>query len=212
MRHLAARRRFGRGRSSRRVMFRTLVGNLILHGRIRTPEAKPKERPRLAERIVTRVKRAIAANGATPQDRVARLVHARRTIGGFVPRFLEKNTAEGDFERVDLLEKVFSDLAPRFADRPGGYTRTVKIGPRHGDNAPMCLIEFLPDEEAAPAPTGSKGKAKPGAQSPKKPAKDAADPQAKARQGAKGGKKAAAEKPAKAAPAKRGKKKADEDE
>jgi large subunit ribosomal protein L17 len=63
-------------------------------------------------------------------------------VGRFLQRF--GVTSDGDESRkIDLVEKVFMDLAKRFQGRPGGYTRIIKLGPRRGDNAPMCVIEFV---------------------------------------------------------------------
>jgi large subunit ribosomal protein L17 len=79
-------------------------------------------------------------------DRARRLA-AQRHLGQFLQRFAVRQDGETT-RQVDILEKVFVDLAKRFRDRPGGYTRIVKIGPRRGDNAPMSIIEFVSDKTA----------------------------------------------------------------
>jgi len=97
-------------------MFRNQLASLVEHERIRTTLPKAKELRSIAERIVTRGR----------QDTVP----ARR----WVQRWLPDRTH---------VKKVFDEIAPRFADRPGGYTRIVKLGPRQGDGAEMALLEFV---------------------------------------------------------------------
>jgi large subunit ribosomal protein L17 len=70
-----------------------------------------------------------------------------RLISAYIPRFGVRVGAEGDTKRVDLVEKVLVELARRFSERAGGYTRIVKFGPRRGDNAPISLIEFVGEAE-----------------------------------------------------------------
>lgn len=127
-------------------MLRALTANLVAHERIETTDAKAKELRRVAERVITRAKRigSIAYTPAaelSPGDQ-ARRQAAQQQVGRFLRRF---GTVEDGVEarKVDLVEKVFVDLAKRFANRPGGYTRIVKVGHRRGDNAPMSIIEFV---------------------------------------------------------------------
>lgn len=132
-------------------MLRNLTANLILHERIETTDAKAKELRRVAERLITRARRLGAVaytpqSDLTPKDRARRLA-AARTIAAYIPRFGVRVETGGASTRVDLVEKVLLDLARRFADRPGGYTRIVKFGPRRGDNAPISLIELVGDTE-----------------------------------------------------------------
>jgi large subunit ribosomal protein L17 len=147
MRHLKSGRKFDRSASSRRAMFRNLAANLILHERIETTDAKAKELRRVAERLVTKATR-LGKVAFTPQadlsaaDKAKRL-HATRLVGSFISRFGVKTNPGGDLEKVDLVEKVFVDLAKRFEGRPGGFTRIVKLGPRKGDGAQMALIEWV---------------------------------------------------------------------
>ncbi len=79
---------------------------------------------------------------------LARRLHARRQVARFLPKQLAKTNPDGTVEEVDLIHKLFTDIAPRYVDRAkenkgGGYTRIIKVNHRRGDNAPMSLIEFL---------------------------------------------------------------------
>jgi large subunit ribosomal protein L17 len=164
MRHGNSGRKFDRNTSSRRAMLRNLAANLILHEKIETTDAKAKELRRVAERLITKARR-LGPVAYTPQaelspaDRARRLA-ASRMIAAYVPRFGVRVEA-GDANRVDLVEKVLIDLAKRYADRPGGYTRIVKFGPRRGDAAPISLIELVEkDASGADAAASGKGSAK----------------------------------------------------
>jgi large subunit ribosomal protein L17 len=165
MRHRNSGRKFDRNTSSRRAMLRNLTANLILHERIETTDAKAKELRRVAERLITKAKRLgevayTAGDKLSPKDKARRL-HAKRLVAAYIPRFVVRIEKGGTPKRVDLVEKVFLDLAKRFAARPGGYTRIVKFGPRRGDAAPMSLIELVGDADAEAA-AKSEGEAKPG--------------------------------------------------
>ncbi len=147
MRHKNSGRKFDRNTSSRRAMLRNLTANLILHERIETTDAKAKELRRVAERLITKARR-LGTVAYTPQSELspgdrARRLAASRIISAYIPRFGVRVEAGGSTTRVDLVEKVLIDLARRYAERPGGYTRIVKFGPRRGDNAPISLIELL---------------------------------------------------------------------
>ncbi len=149
MRHRKSGRQFGRNTSHRRAMFRALAANLVVHERIETTDAKAKELRRIVERMIGRAIRLgpIAYTVQTElsvADRARRLA-AQRHLARFLQRFAVTGDG-GTAKQVDLLEKVFVDLAKRFSDRHGGYTRIVKIGPRAGDNAPMSIIEFVGGE------------------------------------------------------------------
>ena len=160
MRHRKAGRKFGRNTTHRRAMFRNLTGNLVLHERIETTEAKAKELRRIAERMLTRALRLeddltvdVSKLGDEERQRVmARRTHAQREVAKFIPKRMARTISEGETEDVDLVYKLFHDIAPRFMarvknEKGGGYTRITKMLPRKGDNAAMALIEFL-DEEA----------------------------------------------------------------
>ncbi|MGF1467429.1 MAG: 50S ribosomal protein L17 [Sandaracinaceae bacterium] len=160
MRHRKAGRKFGRNTSHRRAMFRNLAGNLVLHERIETTEAKAKELRRIAERLVTRCTRlkqdlTVDLDGLEEDERarvIAKRTHVQRQIARFLPRFGAVADADGLVDEVDLVHKLFHEIAPRYVGRPGGYTRITKMIARRGDNAPMAIIEFLDESEAAPAP------------------------------------------------------------
>jgi large subunit ribosomal protein L17 len=151
-------------------MLRNLTANLILHEKIETTDAKAKELRRVAERLITKARR-LGKVAYTPQaelsptDRARRLA-AARNIAAYIPRFGVRVETGGATTRVDLVEKVMLDLAKRYADRQGGYTRIVKFGPRRGDNAPISLIELVEREAAGDEP--KKGGAKAKARSAKK--------------------------------------------
>jgi large subunit ribosomal protein L17 len=156
MRHLKAGRKFGRNTSHRRAMFRNLAANLVLHERIETTDAKAKELRRITERLITRATRlgddlTRDASGLPDAERtalLARRMHAQRLVGRFLPRNAVKTLPGGDSEQVDLIYKLFHEIAPRYMERVkagkgGGYTRIVKVGPRRGDNAPISIIELV---------------------------------------------------------------------
>jgi large subunit ribosomal protein L17 len=127
-------------------MLRALTANLVAHERIETTDAKAKELRRVAERLITRAIR-LGEVAYTAHDELsiadrARRQAAQQQVGTFLRRF--QVTQEGtESTKVDLIEKVFVDLAKRFKSRPGGYTRIIKLGRRRGDNAPMSVIEFV---------------------------------------------------------------------
>jgi large subunit ribosomal protein L17 len=152
MRHKKLGRQFSRNTSHRRAMFRALTANLVLHDRIETTEAKAKELRRIVERLITQA-RKLGPAAYTPwvdlnaADRSRRLA-AVRNVSQFLARFGVWSDKEGKQTKVDLVEKVFVELAKRYATRPGGYTRIIKVGPRRGDAAPMVLIELVGDDAA----------------------------------------------------------------
>jgi len=128
-------------------MFRNLASNLILHERIETTDAKAKELRRVVDSLITKAKR-LGEAAYTPQDKLsaadkAKRLHTERLLSAFITRHATRTEKGGELKQVDLVEKVLVDLAKRFATRPGGYTRTIKFGPRRGDNAPMVMIEFV---------------------------------------------------------------------
>jgi len=154
MRHRKLGRQFSRNTSHRRAMFRALTANLVLHGRIETTDAKAKELRRVAERLITRAVRLgdvahTAADQLSAADKAKR-VAVKRQVGEFLQRFGTKTTKDGETVKVDLQEKVLVELGARYKNRPGGYTRIIKVGRRRGDNAPMSIIELV-DEAPAPA-------------------------------------------------------------
>lgn len=145
MRHRKSGRQFGRNTAHRRAMLRALTANLVAHERIETTEAKAKELRGVVERLITKVLR-LGLVAYTPNDKLSAADRARRlSVERQLSQYLRRFGALANEEvgRVDLVEKVFVDLAKRFQGRPGGYTRIIKTGPRRGDNAPMVFIEFV---------------------------------------------------------------------
>ncbi len=116
MRHKVVSQKFSRPTDQRLAMFRGLVTSLLKHEQIKTTEAKAKAIRGLAEKMIT-----LGKSGSLP---------ARRRVLSYV------------YDK-DVAKKVFDDLGPRYAERPGGYTRIVKLGPRLGDNAPMVQLELV---------------------------------------------------------------------
>src|SRR3989442_7798162 len=116
MRHRIAGRKFGRSAAHRQAMTRNQVTALLEHGRITTTEAKAKELRRWVERLITTAK---------DQD-----VNARRKVSAEV-------------SKPEVVERLFSNLVPRLAERPGCYTRIIHKGPRLGDAAAMVIIELV---------------------------------------------------------------------
>ncbi len=114
--HRIAGRKLSRYRDQRIALLRGLVSELILHERITTTLAKAKETRVMAEKLITHGKKGT--------------LHHRRLALAQVPH---KHT----------VEKVFDDVAPRYAERAGGYTRIIKLGPRQGDAASMAIIELV---------------------------------------------------------------------
>ena len=124
-------------------MFRNMTASLLVHESIETTHAKALELRGIVERIITKAAKVGDAVGKpleelNTEDR-AKQVHLRRVIGKFLPRFYD----DGAGEMVDLMHKLFFVYAPRFKDRPGGYTRVTKLGPRRGDASPISRIELI---------------------------------------------------------------------
>jgi len=154
-------------------MFRNLAGNLVLHERLETTDAKAKELRRIAERLMSKALRlgdsltidvGKLKTAAERETVIAKRMHAQRLVASFLPKTMTASRKDGTTEEVDLVYKLFHDIAPRFLDRVkagkgGGYTRITKALIRRGDNAPMSVIEFLPTADApavAPAATETK--------------------------------------------------------
>jgi large subunit ribosomal protein L17 len=116
MRHHRAGKKLGRDSAQRRALYSNLTGALIEHGRIRTTEAKAKAVKPLAEQMITLGRRGD--------------IHARRQALAFL-------------RSQDVVYKLFSDVGPRFKERPGGYSRIVKLGTRQGDSAEMVYLELV---------------------------------------------------------------------
>jgi large subunit ribosomal protein L17 len=128
MRHRRAGKKLGRDSAHRKALYSNLAGALIEHGRIRTTEAKAKAVKPFAEQMITLGKRGD--------------LHARRL-------------ALAELRSQDVVHQLFADVAPRFADRPGGYTRIVRLGPRNGDAAEMVYLELVDYVPAGATPAAS---------------------------------------------------------
>jgi len=161
-------------------MFRNLAANLVLHERIETTDAKAKELRRVAERLITKARR-LGEAAYTPFEKLsdkdkARRLATKRLLAAYLPRWGVRTEKGGEAKKVDLVEKVLLELAKRFKDRPGGYTRIVKFGPRRGDNAPISIIELLPEASEGGEKKSKKGGAKKAAKPKKAEAEAAAGP------------------------------------
>jgi large subunit ribosomal protein L17 len=122
MRHQRAGKKLGRDPAHRKALYSNLAGALIEHGRIQTTEAKAKAVKPFAEKMITLGKRGD--------------LHARRQ-------------ALSELRSQDVVHRLFADVAPRFSERPGGYTRIIKLGPRQGDAAEMVYLELVDYDAAA---------------------------------------------------------------
>ena len=128
MRHQRAGKKLGRDSAHRRALYANLACSLIEHGRIRTTEAKAKAVKPFAEQMITLGKRGDLA--------------ARRQ-------------AVAELRSQQVVRRLFDDVAPRFAERPGGYSRIVRLGQRQGDAAEMVYLELVDYEPAALAPVAA---------------------------------------------------------
>jgi len=116
MRHKVSGRKFDRPGDARRALLRGLVTDLLRHERMKTTEPKAKEIRPIAEKMIT-----LGKDGT---------VHARRQALAYI-------------NNKDVVKKLFDEIGPRFASRPGGYTRIIKLGPRLGDGASMAQLELV---------------------------------------------------------------------
>ncbi|MFB5662995.1 50S ribosomal protein L17 [Alteribacillus sp. HJP-4] len=121
---MSAYAKLGRDSSARKALFRDLATDLIINERIQTTQSKAKELRPVIEKMVTLAKRGD--------------LHARRQAA----QFIRKETADQESGK-DAVQKLFEDIAPRYEERQGGYTRVLKVGPRRGDSAEMAIIEFV---------------------------------------------------------------------
>ncbi len=133
MRHAIRGRKLGRTSAHRRAMFRNQLASLVLSERIITTLPKAKELRPIAEKMITQGKRGT--------------LHARRQV-----RRVLSNRQH--------VKKLFDELAPRFSDRQGGYTRILKLGPRKGDGAEMAVLEFVDFEFGVSQPEAGDDKGK----------------------------------------------------
>ena len=138
MRHRRAGRKLNRTGAHRRALFRNLVTAVLEYERVQTTDPKAKEIRRLTDRMITLGKRGS--------------LHARRRALAFV-------------RKESVVRKLFEDVAPRFMNRPGGYTRVIKLGPRLGDAAPQSIVELTEREGEKERAQKAKG----GARRPRRP-------------------------------------------
>ena len=165
MRHRVAGRRLGRDSGHRKMLRRTLISQLFRHEEIKTTKAKAKAVQGKAEKLITLARnrgdaeRLIDLANAGDEEGLKRLLtdaQARRLLryaGDGDDEGLEREAqaivvhaqrlVARDITQREIVHKLFHEIAPRYVDRPGGYTRIVKLGPRKGDNAPMVVLSLL---------------------------------------------------------------------
>lgn len=151
MRHRMAHRKLGRTSEHRKALLRNLCTSLIVNERLITTLPKAKELRPFAERAITLGKRALASE--VPEA----ALHARRQAAAYFYTGNTNRVPDGGYKRpqaprtagVAALDKLFDEIATRFANRPGGYTRILKLGVRKGDGAEMALIELIGSEAKA---------------------------------------------------------------
>jgi large subunit ribosomal protein L17 len=153
MRHLVAHRKLGRTSSHRKALLRNLCASLVEHERIITTLPKAKELRPFAERVITLGRRARKAREAGQPETALHLT--RQAANYFFPGNSNVGSKQHNPEAertagVAAVRKVTGELAERFADRPGGYTRILKLGRRKGDGAELALIEFVDSQDKKP--------------------------------------------------------------
>ncbi|MCL4803238.1 MAG: 50S ribosomal protein L17 [Anaerolineae bacterium] len=141
MRHKVHGRKLNRDTAHRNALRRNLVADLLVFEKITTTEAKARTIRPAAEKMITLAKRGLSSSSEQP----ASSIHARRLAAARLPNSRTQEGEDGSFEEVDVVRKLFEEIAPRYANRPGGYTRMVKIGRRPGDNADMAVVMLVED-------------------------------------------------------------------
>ncbi|HRQ40608.1 MAG TPA: 50S ribosomal protein L17 [Chloroflexota bacterium] len=141
MRHRVHGRRLNRSTAHRNALRKNMVSDLICYEQVLTTEAKARMLRPTAEKMITLAKRGITSGKENPTQEV----HARRLAAARIARYRLVKDDDGNVEEVDVVKKLFDDVAPRYMDRPGGYTRLVKIGKRAGDNADMAMLLLVED-------------------------------------------------------------------
>jgi len=131
MRHRIDGKKISLNHDQRKALFKNLINSLILHGQIKTTEAKAKAVRRLAEKLITKGKE--------------QTLHARRIIAAFL-------------QNKKVVNRIVDELAPLFKKRPGGYTRIIRLGERKGDRAPMVKLELVEKPEKKDRKDGEKNK------------------------------------------------------
>ena len=143
MRHRKSGRRLGRNSAHRKAMYRNMVTSLMVHGQIKTTEAKAKELRRIADKIITMGKRVPPSSLDSLSGEQLKAAQARRL------HFIRR--ARRWVNNPEAIERLFGEYAERYKLRPGGYTRIRKVGFRSGDQAPMALIELVGDYDPSTA-------------------------------------------------------------
>ena len=149
MRHRYAHRRLGRDTQHRKALLRNLATDLLDHEHIVTTVPKAKEVRPIVERLITVAKRGVRA-----EDPKGRTLAARRLV-------------MTEIVNEDVVTKLFDQLAPRFMDRPGGYTRILRLGHRRGDGGEIAQIELLGSEYDPKKAEAEKGEQEAPAEAPK---------------------------------------------
>jgi large subunit ribosomal protein L17 len=119
-----------------------MIADLFCHEQLLTTEAKARMLRPAAEKVITLAKRGVAKGNENP----AAEVHARRLAAARISRYRVQEDEDGERTEIDVVRKLFDEIAPRYVDRPGGYTRLVKIGKRPGDNADMAVIMLVEED------------------------------------------------------------------
>ena len=142
MRHRKHTFKVGRTGSHNRCMIANMLKSLVEHERIETTVTKAKELRRHADRLITLAKKGTLA---ARRQAIAKMMVRFNALTPKEARALKAHPEDQDVTNGDrkVIAKLFSDLATRFAARQGGYTRIVRVGHRVGDNAELCLIEYL---------------------------------------------------------------------
>ena len=147
MRHEKAFRKLGRTPAHRRALFRNLATSLVLHDRIETTLPKAKELKRIADKLVTLGKK--------------NNLHAKRQAMGYLfANNITSKKKEHSKTKLTAVHKLFEEIAPRYSERSGGYTRVLRTKVREGDRAQMAIIEFVEAELKAKEPARKKRKVK----------------------------------------------------
>ncbi|MBI5723445.1 MAG: 50S ribosomal protein L17 [Planctomycetes bacterium] len=171
MRHKVAGRQLSRNTAHRKALRRNMAASLFQHGAIRTTVPKAKELKPFVERIIT-----IARTGT---------LHARRRVISLMGDRLMADSKEEILDKT-VIQKLFDDIAPRYAERPGGYTRIIRLSDhRIGDAAPTCLLQLVEEKSAEEQQPASRSRRRRLAAKRKQQAQAAQEQQAAAAQNAK---------------------------
>lgn len=141
MRHRKSGRKLGVTASHRKAMLSSLCMSLLRHKKIRTTVAKAKETRMVVEKLITRAKNAVATEGDKKN------IHARRMIARYI-------------RDKEVVKELFAEIAPKVANRVGGYTRVVKLGQRFGDGAEVAVLELVDYNTGQTPKAAAKEKAK----------------------------------------------------